>query len=127
MTNQLSLSLDIIANGNERFSGEANRDLGIKRAVEKANREINDWSEIAFKFFCEFAKNSKEPFMTNDVVLASENVIPQPENKKAWGHIAVKAIKNGIVKSIGYSKGKNPKHHCNPRNLYEYIKKEKNG
>lgn len=124
MQTDLFSGIDLIKNGGvkvlEKSATELKND-GIERAKNKADKENYLWSEKAYAFFIEYAKNSKEPFMCNDVVLASLNVLPQPENLKAWGAIAVKAMKSGLIKSIGYAKGKKPEHHSNPRNNYVYT------
>lgn len=104
------------------ITGEMKRDIGISRAKNNAERQSPGWSETAYNFFINYAKNIGKPFMCNDVVLASEGKIPQPPNLKAWGGVSRKVIKSGLVVCIGFAKGSNPAHHCNPRNLYKWNK-----
>lgn len=124
---QSSLELDFVnPQGCERVLEKSATELkndGIKRAKNKADRENDGWSSKAYAFFIEYAKNSKEPFMTNDVIQASLNILPQPSNLKAWGCVPIKAMKEKLIIRIGYSGGKNPRHHSNPRGLYKYIGK----
>lgn len=124
---QASLELDFVnPQGCERVLHKSATELkndGIERAKNRADKENENWSAKAYNFFIEFAKNSKEPFMTNDVVLASVNRLPQPSNLKAWGAIPVKAKHAGLIKHVGFSGGSNPRHHSNPRSLWLYTGK----
>jgi hypothetical protein len=131
MLTRLNIQFDlfedqIIPNGINRVLEKSATELkndGIERAKNKADKENENWSEKAYAFFIEYAKNSKGPFMNADVVEAAKGVLPEPNDNRAWGHVAVKAMKEGLIKSIGYEKGKKPEHHSNPRNNYVYIGK----
>lgn len=126
MQTNLFSGINLIPNGVDRVLEKSATELkndGIERAKNKADKENKSWSSKAYAFFIEYAKNSKEPFTCSDVVERSKGIIATPNDNRAWGAIAVMAIKSGIIKKIGYSGGSNPRHHCNPRNLYEYISK----
>ena len=69
---------------------------GMKKAQAHADAENEGWSEDAYAFFVKYAKKHKE-FMTEDVRNASKGVLPDPPDTRAWGPIAVRAVREGII------------------------------
>lgn len=114
MNNQQSLNL---------FSGQENRDIGIKQAIDNANNKNANWSEQAYNFLLNYMKNHSE-FMAEEVRVASEEIIPLPPSNRAWGGIIRKAFKNDLIESIGFKSVKNPKAHCAPCNVWK-VKNDK--
>lgn len=114
---------NIIPNRNrERFTAEKLRDKGIEQSEKHANEVNKNWSEKAYAFFIQYARNIGKPFMTADIVEAAKGIVPDPPDFRSYGAIAVRAIKAGVVRKIGYSCGTNPRHHRNPRTLFKYNK-----
>jgi hypothetical protein len=110
MTNQLDL-----------FQSRKNRDNGIERAIEHANRVNGNWSEQAYQFLLEYIKD-REEFITEDVRQAAIDHVPQPPNQKAWGGVIVRAKKSGLITRKGYVSRKNPIAHCATVTLWEVLK-----
>ncbi len=107
------------------FSQPSATDLankGMKRAVDNANRMHDDWDHYAYEFFKTYILD-KDEVMTEDVRNASKNIVPQPPNARAWGTIAQRAVKAGLIKRVGYRKTKNPNSHGTPATLWGVIKK----
>lgn len=104
------------------FSAEELRDSGIQRSVDTADSKIKHWSEQAFNFLVSFANTESGLFLIEDVRNASDGIIPEPPSARAWGSIAVRAAKNGIIKQRGYAQVKNKKAHCTPAAIWEGIK-----
>lgn len=102
--------------------GEKLRDLGIKQSLENAEDKFENWGLLAYSFLLLYIKEN-DTFMAEDVRAASEGIIPDPPSKRAWGGIFVKAKKNKIIKSIGFSSVKNPKAHRTPATLWAANKK----
>jgi hypothetical protein len=103
--------------------GRENRDLGIKRSIEKANRDNPGWADKAYEFLQEFLKDRTEPFLGEDVraAAAMKEDFEFPENAKSWGSIMVRAKKAGLIKSIGYAPVKNPKANATPSTLWVKV------
>lgn len=77
---------------------------GAALAADKADRMHNEWSSRAFEAFKTYAE-AHEAFSTEDVILASPS-IQVPPDKRAWGHVALRAAKEGICHSAGVAKSK---------------------
>lgn len=75
---------------------------GMEAAKDHANAQINGWDKMAFDYFCSFARNCGRKFLTEEVVSAAstESNLATPDTR-AWGAIAMKAKRNGIVASDG--------------------------
>lgn len=104
------------------ITGEMKRDIGMQQSIDHANEVCENWSTIAYNFFINYAKNIGKPFMTADVVEAAKGIVPAAPDGRAWGQIPVKAKRAGLIIWIDYARGNNPKHHKNPRSLWEWNK-----
>jgi len=100
------------------FTGQELRDAGIKQSMETAEKNQENWTQIAYQFLLNYIKSNKE-FMAEDVREASEGIIQSPPSKRAWGGIFVKAVKSGLIKRKGFKNVKNAKAHCTPATLWE--------
>ena len=99
-------------------TGQELRDNGIAVAIQHANQVEEKWSEIAYNFFLSFIRNNSE-FQIEDVRTAAINSVPEPPSKRAWGGIAVKASKAGLIRRMGFRNVKNPKAHCTPATVWQ--------
>lgn len=97
----------------------AARDEGIARAVDKAEREIEGWSDLALKYIRLYASQHRgERFIGLDVRLASISYgLIQPSNPKAWGGPLKRASTLGIIRRVGAAP--DPNRHCNLVPLWE--------
>ena len=84
-----------------------------KLAADKAGEE---WKKKALDAFITYAKTHKQ-FMTEDVRMNSEHV-GNPPDKRAWGHIAVAAKKQGAITKIGFSYSTDAASHPTPMSLW---------
>lgn len=99
-------------------TGTELRDTGIRRAVDNADRVNGSWSDGAYNLLVTIAGAGLE-FMVEDVRKFAESVnFPVPPSARAWGAIAVKAVKAGVIRRVGYSQVKNPKAHGTPASLW---------
>lgn len=97
----LSPVLDVV-------KGRANKAAGMKKAVEHADKEIPEWSSIAYSFFIKFLSVVDKPFMTEDVRLfAAEHGVPEPPHARAWGPITSRVAKEGLIIKTGIGTVKN--------------------
>lgn len=80
---------------------------GIKRAVDHADAEQSapKWSELAEAYAREIiAKLDHSPFLFEVIVATSKHDgEPQPPDPRAWGHIARRLARAGVIRKVGYS------------------------
>jgi hypothetical protein len=100
--------------------GEIARDKGIQQSLDSANAVVKNWSDIAYGFLLGYADSHKE-FMIEDMRNASVGFVPEPPSKRAWGGIAVRAAKVGVIRRKGFQSVKNVKAHRTPATLWEVI------
>jgi hypothetical protein len=86
--------------------------IGAERAADHANREHDDWKELALEAFKAHAQDNLT-FTTEDVIKASPSV-PVPPDKRAWGAIALAAKRLGLIKFDGYGNSKLAHAHNRP-------------
>ena len=74
-------------------------------ASDHADRIEYNWSADAYNLFCDYAK-THDTFTTEQVRLSFPTFHKPPTNR-AWGGVALKAQKNGIIKAVGIVPTKN--------------------
>lgn len=92
------------------------RDAGIAAAADHAERETPGWKDLAYDVFVDYARHNAE-FLTEDVRFANPQ-LPQPPDKRAWGHVAIRAVKAGVIEHGGFAKAKDAKVHCSVNTLW---------
>jgi hypothetical protein len=104
------------------FSGEELRDAGIALSKETADKKQGGWSERTYELFLEYLEIKKGGFLGEDFRgWASKRGNPEPPSLRAYGHVLVRAAKEGLIYKIGYERTSNPKAHKTPSTLW--IKK----
>lgn len=77
------------------------RDIGMERAVDHADRVVGEWSDRALALIVEYAKRHAE-FAIEDVRLRAESEgFPAPPHKRAWGSPTRKAVVAGVLEKTG--------------------------
>lgn len=102
------------------FQSRTNRDLGIKKAEDHANKTHDNWVDKAYEFLMQYVRHDKE-FLTEQVREASRGIVPEPPSKRAWGAVIIRAVKRGIIKRKGYALVSNPKAHRTPATLWMVV------
>lgn len=77
---------------------------GIRLAQLAADKAGDEWKAAAYQAFVDHARRHKY-FTTEDVRAAMKGKC-QPKEMRAWGHIAMTAKRNGIVKNADLVRGK---------------------
>jgi hypothetical protein len=99
---------------------EALRDIGMALSEQKANRDSEGWSDRACACVAVFIKASQYegPFLIEDVRGWSEywNLIDPPENARAWGAVARRCAKDGIIRKAGYLPARSS--NCSPKTAW---------
>ena len=83
-------------------SAELGVAIGVARAGDAARKAGDEWAAIAYAAFVEHAKTHLT-FHTEDVYLAEEN-FPEPPDRRAWGSIPRRAVREGIVEFNGWGR-----------------------
>ncbi len=99
--------------------GERLKQEGMQRAIENADSRIANWSISAYNLFLTYLKTVTQPFMAEDFrKFAESKGLETPLTKRAYGPIMVRAKKEKLIKSIGYSHTDNPIAHNNLAGLW---------
>jgi hypothetical protein len=110
--------LDYIAKKRARESAWAGAEDGAARAADHAERVEPGWKDEALVYFRAFAVAKRHTsFLTEEArVFAEGDGFALPPDKRAWGSVALRAKRAGIVERVGYaSTSLGPSHAC-PRN-----------
>ena len=100
------------------FTGPQLRDIGIRQSEFNANQKYENWSDQAYDFAVHFCKYHRM-MMMEDIRTAAKGKVPDPPHLRAWGAIALKLIKNGVVEKLSIGPVQNPKAHAAFASRYE--------
>lgn len=100
------------------FEARAARDDGIQRAADHADAVQPRWTDVAFAYFCAYARHHAEFITESARKYAEDSGLPAPPDKRAWGHVATRACRAGVVRAGGFAKAVDPKVHCNVKTLW---------
>lgn len=78
--------------------------LGHEMAELAGDNAGEDWKDTAFEAFVNHARKHK--FFTTEEVRQSNPDLPSPPDTRAWGAVVRRAVKNGVVKSAGWTRAK---------------------
>ena len=89
------------------FSALEKGHAAAQASAERADREIDDWTLKAVALFAEYASRSFNPFLTEEArVFAESHGLPSPPDGRAWGHIAKRCQRDGMIISAGFGAAK---------------------
>lgn len=105
----------------KRRDAAAKRDLGMHRALEKADRSGSGWSDRALFGLLLYLGENDQPFLVEQARYWCELYaeVEPPENLRAWGSVIQKAAKNGYIRKVGYAIAKSS--NLSPKVLWEAI------
>jgi hypothetical protein len=84
-------------------------ELGHAMAKVAADHAGNEWKNLAYESFVEYAKHHRK-FTTEQARGACLHV-PPPPDKRAWGQVALRARKNDIIESAGWTRAESKSVH----------------
>lgn len=90
----------------------ARRDRGIRRAMSHANQVAKDWNEHAVALIVQYAEQTEQPFMGEDVRAWAFGKIAEPPHVNAWGGAFIKAARAGLIVKVGYNQTANKQAHA---------------
>ena len=71
---------------------------GIQKATNTTNQKHPKWSDQAYSFLLQYARNSPVPFCADQLGTAAEKMgLPEPVNRWAWGGVMARAARNGYI------------------------------
>jgi hypothetical protein len=89
------------------FSASEKGHAAAKAAAARADREIDDWTQKAVALFAEYASKAPSPFLTEEArQYAESHGLSVPPDGRAWGHVAKKCQRAGVVASAGFGAAK---------------------
>jgi hypothetical protein len=71
-------------------------------AQAHADADVSEWTEMAAAFLRDYARSCGGTFLVEQARQASAGKIPAPDNLKAWGPAAAKAVRKGWIAKAGY-------------------------
>lgn len=105
--------------------GRIRRDAGIDRAVSHADVIESGWKEMAWELFTVWIERMPVGFKFRieefRLWITAGKKLADPPSKRAFGFIAVKAVKSGLVKKAGHATVLNPDAHGCFCSLWEKI------
>jgi hypothetical protein len=105
--------------------GEKLRDAGIQQASDNAENNNPGWNQKAFNLFSTWIKErgTGRQFKVEDFRVHCElgELIERPPHDRAYGSLAIRAVKAGLIKKIGYATVINPKAHRTPCTLWQVV------
>lgn len=87
-------------------------EAGMQAAVDHAERECPGWKERAYEAFVRHAKKYAY-FTTEQVRMYSALDVPEPPDRRAWGGVARRAMRNGLVLKDGFVEAVSRTQHSN--------------
>lgn len=97
------------------FEARALRDAAISQIAESSGPQ---WQQTAFACLEAFIASNDAPFMIEDVRLANPD-LPAPHDNRAWGAVARRAIKHGLIQRVGFAPAKTS--HCSAKPLWQKV------
>lgn len=90
--------------------GARRRDVGIDRAVARANRVSESWSDRAYWLLEQYARRAAQPFLAESFVGYAKGLIEAPPDGRAWGGIVRRAALAGVIVRVGYAPAETSNH-----------------
>lgn len=115
------MSFDLFSQPPLPFSGDRLKELGMAMAEESANNKVEGWSDMAFELLKRYLKINKEPFMTEFFRQWTEDKLPEPPSKRAFGAVISRASREGLIKHCGYAPTTNYKAHKTPASVWVRV------
>lgn len=96
------------------------RDAGIQTATDHADRVCPEWKEQAYQAIVAYA--TTHPTFTIEQLRQSLNgQLADPPSLRAWGGIAQRARRAGIVEHFGWTEAEDPAVHCNVIRVWKSL------
>lgn len=102
-----------------RDLAEAGASTGMALAASHADRVEENWTEKSVELFKLYSRMHRDGFMTEDVRAWAEKLgMPSPPDNRAWGLVARRLSKQGVIKAVGYGKQRSSTCHGSPKTIW---------
>lgn len=103
-----------------KINGENVRDQAVDAAIDQVGENAGQqWREEAIQCVIRYARQSHEPFLTEDVRAWASDFIGEPHDGRAWGHVMREVAKQGVIRKVGYAAARSS--HLTPKVLWEHV------
>lgn len=99
-------------------TADLKREIGMGRAVMRADKETGGWADLAYGKVVEFASRNRE-FLTEDLRACLDDYFPHPQDGRAWGSVMRRAARNKIIRRKGYAPARSS--NLSPKPLWESL------
>ena len=90
-------------------------------AINRAGSNKTNFAQLCYKF-ARRSVSKRHKFTSEDLIQAYERKgNPVPDDRRVWGVVMVKLIREGVIKHSGFAKYKNPNGHQKPVNVWKTI------
>lgn len=99
------------------------RDMGIKQATDHADAVVSSWTDIAYDHFRMYLEKMERgaEFQIEDFREYMGTRLVEPPSRRAYGAIAVRAVKDGLIVKIGHSQVRNVRAHLCYASVWKKI------
>ncbi|CAB4159094.1 hypothetical protein UFOVP708_51 [uncultured Caudovirales phage] len=104
-----------------RTTGSTAAVAGAEQAAAHADRKNPEplWTDRAYEHFMAVALRGR-PFQTEEVRAAAERAgLPKPPDSRAWGQVALRAIRAGRIRRVGYAPVTQAQSHAGPKSVWQ--------
>ncbi len=103
--------------------GQILRDAGMKKSIDHANQLYPMWESRAYSLTKRFIGYVGEiDFTAEDIREYAERLnCPHPPDRRAWGHIVKRAVKDGLITKVGYRAHRDPSRHCGISTVWRKV------
>jgi hypothetical protein len=108
----------------DAFESQHRAEQGMLQAAANAEEKEPGWNDQAYAFFIQwlYQRTKAENFFIENVrVDAAKAGIPKPPSDRAWGWIAKKAVKDNLIKRVGYGLVSNVNAHSTPASIWKKV------
>jgi hypothetical protein len=84
-------------------------------------KKVVSWDDVAYDSLVLYigTQAKRTVFMAENARTYAENLgIPTPNDKRSWGKVIRRAVKNGLIIKAGYGSTSNPLAHGTPATLW---------
>lgn len=109
----------------DEIQGIKLKEAGMLQSITHADEVQPEWSNKAFNVFCDYVRHysAGKQFQSEDVrqwAYNSKKIEPAP-SERAWGSVAQKVARQGLIRKIGHASVSNPKAHSAFATLWQII------
>jgi len=106
-----------------RARARAERDKGMTRAADHADRVAAEWQAKAYAALQAYLPTvPAEGFTSGDFRRHASVHVPAPPDERAYGQIIMRAAKAGLIRRGGYTTHPDPSRHGAPAALWVVVR-----